>query len=329
MLPDHPTRRRAITILASAAAVAIAGPASPTRADFEWRGTAMGADARILFNDIEPGKAKGIAALVEAEINRLEQALSLFQSGSELCRLNRAGALAAPSGDLRRALALALEIADVTNGLFDPTVQALWEAHVDWFAEKTHIGLPPQAVLVRALCAVDWRSVRIEPDSIHLGDNQRLTLNGLGQGYVTDRVAELLTAKGFTSILIDLGEMRAIAPRHDGSPWLIARRDADPLRLAEGALATSEGAGCVLGADGAAHHLFDPRSGRSAAHWRTITVHHRSAAMADALSTALSIASADEIQQLLPRLSGTAIWATDPAGRRTYWAAGPHDGIVG
>ncbi|TQF31179.1 FAD:protein FMN transferase [Bradyrhizobium sp. UNPA324] len=329
MLPDHPTRRRAITILASAVAVAIAGPASPARADFEWRGTAMGADARILFSDIEPGCARGIATLVEAEIDRLENALSLFQSGSELCRLNRDGALAEPGGDLRRALALALQVADLTNGLFDPTVQALWEAHVDWFADKTHTGLPPQTVIADARRAVDWRGVRLEPDSIHLGDNQRLTLNGLGQGYVTDRVAELLAAKGFTNILVDLGEMRAIAPRRDGSPWLIARRDADPLHLAEGALATSEGSGCVLGADGAAHHLFDPRSGRSAAHWRTITVHHRSAAVADALSTALSIASADEIQALLPRLSGTAIWATDPAGRHSYWAAGPRDGIVG
>lgn len=329
MLPDHPTRRRAITILASAAAVAIAGPASPVRADFEWRGTAMGADAQILFSGIGPGRAKGIAALVEAEIDRLEQALSLFQSGSELCRLNRDGTLAEPGGDLRRAVALALEIADVTGGLFDPTVQALWEAHVDWFADKTHTGLPPQAVIADARRAVDWRRVRLAPGSIHLGDGQRLTLNGLGQGYVTDRVAELLAAEGFSNILVDLGEMRALAPQHDGSPWLIARSGAAPLHLTEGALATSEGSGCVLGAEGAAHHLFDPRSGRSAAHWRTITVHHRSAAMADALSTALSIASAEEIESLLPRLSGTAIWATDPAGQHSTWAVGQHDGIVG
>ncbi|WP_338311639.1 FAD:protein FMN transferase [Bradyrhizobium sp. TM239] len=289
----------------------------------------MGADARILFSDIEPGSARGIAALVEAEIDRLENALSLFQSGSELRRLNRDGALVEPGGDLRRAVALALEIADLTNGLFDPTVQALWEAHVDWFADKGRTGLPPEAVIAEARRAVDWRSVRIGPNSIHLGDNQRLTLNGLGQGYVTDRVAEMLAAKGFTNILVDLGEQRAAGPRRDGSPWLIARSGADPLRLANGALATSEGSGCVLGADGAAHHLFDPRSGRSAAHWRTITVHHRSAAVADALSTALSIASANEIQELLPRLSGTAIWATDLAGRRSYRSADPRDGIVG
>jgi thiamine biosynthesis lipoprotein len=289
----------------------------------------MGADARILFNGIDPQIARNVVALVEAEIDRLENALSLFRTDSELCRLNRDGHLSKPSGDLRRAVALAHRIASLSGGLFDPTVQALWEAHVDWFADSDHSGLPPEPVIARAREAVDWRKIRLEPDAIRLGDGQRLTLNGLGQGYVTDRVTELLATKGLTSILVDLGEQRAVAPRLDGSPWLIARTNATPIELTHGALATSEGSGCVLGADGAAHHLFDPGTGRSAAHWRTSTVYHASAAVADALSTALFIASADEIQTLLPRLDGTAIWAVDMAGRRRHWSTGPLGGIVG
>ncbi len=326
---DRPTRRRAITIFAATAVGAIAGPARPAQANFEWRGTAMGADARILFDGIAPQTARAVAASVEAEIDRLETALSLFRPESELSRLNRAGRLAQPSGDLHRALALALRVADLTGGLFDPTVQALWEAYVDWFADRDHTGLPPDAALARARQAVDWRGIRLAPDEIRLRERQRLTLNGLGQGYVTDRVAGLLVAHGLTNILVDLGEQRALAPRGDGSPWLVARADAAPIRLARGALATSEGSGCVLGAGGAAHHLFDPRSGRSATHWRTITVHHASAAVADALSTALSIASAEEIEALLPRLEGSAIWAVDKAGIVRRWSTSPLDGVVG
>jgi thiamine biosynthesis lipoprotein len=326
---DRPTRRRAITIFAATAVGAIAGPARPAQANFEWQGTAMGADARILFDGIAPPTARAVAASVEAEIDRLETALSLFRPDSELSRLNRAGRLAQPSGDLHRALALAMRVADLTGGLFDPTVQALWEAYVDWFADRDHTGLPPDAELARARQAVDWRGIRLAPEEIRLGQRQRLTLNGLGQGYVTDRVAGLLAAHGLTNILVDLGEQRALAPRGDGSPWLVARADAAPIRLTRGALATSEGSGCVLGAGGAAHHLFDPRSGRSATHWRTITVHHASAAVADALSTALSVASAGEIEALLPRLEGTAIWAVDKAGIVRRWSTGPLDGIVG
>src|SRR5690349_8337434 len=116
---DHPTRRRAITIFAATAAGAImSNPARPAEAEYEWRGEAMGADAHIFFDGIDERTAQGIAVLVEAEIDRLENALSLFRVNSELCRLNRNGYLSEPSGDLRCALTLAIEIAGLSGGLF-------------------------------------------------------------------------------------------------------------------------------------------------------------------------------------------------------------------
>jgi FAD:protein FMN transferase len=326
--PERPTRRRAITIFAATAAGALAGGPARSSADYEWRGVAMGADATILFNGIDRETARSAIALVEAEIDRLEDALSLFRQNSELCRLNRDGILQSPSADLRRALALAIATASASGGLFDPTVQALWEAHVDWFSAAPGAETPPEKLIARARMAVDWRKITIKPKSIGLGQAQRLTLNGLGQGYVTDRIAVLLASRGLKHVLVDLGEQRAIDARLDGKPWQIARADKPPIRLRSGALATSEGAGCVLGAGGAAHHLFDPRSGRSAAHWKTVTVHHRSAAVADALSTTFYIASAGEIAALLPRFPGTVVWARDHANVDRRWIAAPVDGVV-
>ncbi len=329
MRPDPPTRRRAITIFAAAAASAVTGGAAlPREADFEWHGVAMGADATILFNGIDPQTARSAISVATAEIDRLEDALSLFRDSSELRRLNREKVLHSPSGDMRRALALALDIAERSGGLFDPSVQALWEAHVDWFAAAPDAGLPPVGVIARASTAVDWRRIRIEPDTLRIGADQRLTLNGLGQGYVTDRVADLLYSRGLRHIFVDLGEQRAIGPRRNGAPWLVARANAAPIALTGGALATSEGAGCLLGASGTAHHLFDPRSGRSAANWKKMTVHHRSATVADALSTALYAASADEIEALLPHFAGTVIWAIGRDNRERRWISPPVDWTV-
>src|SRR5262245_47351443 len=129
--PERPTRRRAITIMAAAAAGTFVGGLARSSTDYKWTGTAMGADATILFNGIEHDAARRAIELVEAEIDRLENALSLFRPVSELCRLNRHGLLPAPSADLRRALALALDIAAASRGLFDPSVQPLWETYVD------------------------------------------------------------------------------------------------------------------------------------------------------------------------------------------------------
>lgn len=327
-LSETPTRRRAITIFAAAAAGAVIGGPARSDADYEWHGVAMGADATILFNGIDRDDARRAVDLVESEINRLEDALSLFRRDSELSRLNRDGLLASPTADLRRALTLAIDMSAASGGLFDPTVQALWEAHVDWFSAAPGAGTPPEELIAQARNAVDWRKVTVAHDSIGLGRGQRLTLNGMGQGYVTDRIAELLASRGLQHVLVDLGEQRALGARLDGNPWQIARAGAAPVRLQRGALATSEGAGCVLGAGGAAHHLFDPRSGRSATSWNAVTVyHHRSAAIADALSTTCYVASAAEIAAFVARFPGTVVWAREQGAIDRRWISAPIDGV--
>jgi thiamine biosynthesis lipoprotein len=320
-MAHHLTRRRTITMLAATAAGLLTAAARLEAAGYEWNGTAMGTDARVVFCGAEADAVRAAVAAALGEIERLERALSLFRADSEISRLNRDGILTGPSADMLAALGLGLATAAASNGLFDPTVQALWEAHVDWFAAAPDAGLPPDDVIASARAAVDWRRVAVAADVIRLGRGQRITLNGLGQGYVTDRVADLLRARGFAHVLVDLGEQRALAARRDGTPWLIARQRAGSIELTTGALATSDGGGCVLGAFGAAHHLFDPRSGRSAHQWRRVTVHHASAAVADALSTALYVATADEIAPMLANIAGLTVWTTDRAGQERRWAS--------
>lgn len=320
MSADRPTRRRALAIFAATAAGCLTDLAGPRRAAaYEWHGLAMGAEARILLGGIEPGFARSLMPLISDEIERLEGALSLFRDDSEISRLNKTGHLERPSGDMRAALALALATARASGGLFDPTVQALWEAHADWFAAAPNAGALSEKRRAAARRLVDWRQISLSAAAISLADGQRITLNGLGQGYVTDRIAELLYRRGLRHVLVDLGEQRALGPQRDGGAWLIARKDAPSLPLIEGALATSEGSGCVFGAAGAAHHLFDPRSGQSANLWRRVTVHHPSAAVADALSTALYAAAEREISATLERFPDATAIVTGQNGNERQW----------
>ena len=317
------TRRRAISILATAIGGVACGSSTANRAvhEHEWRGLAMGTDARIIFSGVDYASAHAAATTITVEIERLERALSLFRDDSEIVRLNRDKTLPEPTGDMYRALALALEVAGATDGLFDPTVQALWETYADWFAAAPDADVPPRGLIVQALDAVNWRKIGLARNCISLGENQRVTLNGLAQGYVTDRIADLLRLRGFDRVLVDLGEQRALGPRRDGAAWLIARPGTTGIELTEGALATSEGSGCILGAAGAVHHLFDPRTGCSSRQWRRVTVHHRSAAVADALSTAFYAASTRELADLLARIDGLVVWTTDRDGQERRWAS--------
>ena len=58
-----------------------------------------------------------------------------------------------------------------------------------------------------------------------------LTLNSGAQGYITDRVTEVLRAQGFERMLVDMGEPRALAAKPDGTAWRIGiANPADPRR---------------------------------------------------------------------------------------------------
>jgi thiamine biosynthesis lipoprotein len=133
-----------------------------------------------------------------------------------------------------------------------------------------------------------------------------VTLNGLAQGYITDRVAELLSRRGFSHVLVDLGENRVTGPHADGSPWRIAVRDPArherslrELALTQGALATTEALGSSFAGTGAFGHLIAPATGRPALDVPSVTVQAATATLADGLSTALAVAGTARAQAIL------------------------------
>jgi thiamine biosynthesis lipoprotein len=60
-----------------------------------------------------------------------------------------------------------------------------------------------------------------------------VTLNGIAQGYITDKVVDLLRAEGIDHSVVDMGETRVIGTHPDGRPWDVAIADPDePTRIA-------------------------------------------------------------------------------------------------
>lgn len=279
-------RRRCLTILAATAAgMALpcgTGAAAPAQ---RWSGMALGAPAKLLVRHDDAARAEALIAAAIAEIRRLERIFSLFDPESALARLNRTGRLSEPPFELVDLLEQARTVHRATGGAFDPTVQPLWRVH----AEAALAGEPvaPQA-LGTARAATGMESVAVHRNGITFGrPGMALTLNGIAQGYLTDRIADLLRAGGLDHVLVDLGEIRATGERRPGAPWRIGLGTADEaVGLADGAVATSEPFGTVMDAAGTIGHIIDPRLGRpTAGTWRRVSVLHPRATIADGLST--------------------------------------------
>ena len=140
------------------------------------------------------------------------------------------------------------------------------------------------------------------------------TLNGIAQGYITDRVADLLRDSGFDSVLVQLGETFASAPPTGRDAWRVGVPDpvaaSGPglatLDLVDRAVATSSGRATPFDRAGRHHHLLDPRTGLSAGRYLAVAVVARRAVAADALSTALSILPDEAAGRLLAAAGGGA-----------------------
>lgn len=296
------TRRR---FLLAAAATSVLGRISSER--WEWRGSAMGAEARIVLSGPRDRAGEALAA-VAAEIDRLEDIFSLHRRDSQLSRLNAQGVLEAPARDLRDTLAASADWNRRTEGAFDPAVQPLWQ---HW---TRHADAPAGDALSRV------RNTRIgyTAGQVTLSPGAALTLNGIAQGIVADRVAELLIRRGFTPPLIDTGEMRLPGPDRRAVDLPEARRR---LIVAEVAVATSAPGAMLLDAAGRHHHLLDPRTGGNPGWWRSVTVIAPTAAAADALSTGFAVSPPELVGDVAAGLADVAVVATGITGAtRTFGA---------
>lgn len=313
------TRRRVLAVAAAAAGLALlpAGARAARTALRTWRGTALGASASITLHHPDPAEADRLIALCLAELERLERVFSLYRADSALVRLNREAELRDPPADLVRLLSEAAALSERTGGAFDVTVQPLWQLYAAHFARAgADPAGPPPAAVAATLRLVGHRHLRVEPDRVWFDRRgMAATLNGIAQGFVTDRVADLLRAHGMRSVLLDLGEVRALDRHPDGRPWTVGvgdPRQSDRLEIVDAAVATSAGQGASLDPRGRVTHLFDPVTGASPGHWRSVTVVAPTATVADALSTALSV---------LPPDRAAAVLAATP--QATAYLAGP------
>jgi FAD:protein FMN transferase len=133
-----------------------------------------------------------------------------------------------------------------------------------------------------------------------------ITLNGIAQGYITDRVIELLREDGIERALVDMGEIRAVGRHPSGAPWSVGLEDpilrgeiAEHLDVEDGAVATSGGYGTLFDPAGRFNHLFDPVSGTTSSRYLAVSVVAPTATVADVLSTAFSLLPLDRVTAIV------------------------------
>lgn len=238
---------------------------------------------------VDAGQPEAQAAFNEAAgcFRDAEAVLSRFDPASELSRLNaQAGQWVSVSRLLWDVLALALDFARETGGMFDPTVlYALTAAGYD--RSFTEIGSGGQTVGTQAPEQTGgWQAIKTRPEDrgVWLPPGVGLDFGGIAKGYTARWAARLISLWG--PGLVDAGgdlmagdaprglagwPVTVLAPRVNGQASEVGLVT---LSLCNNALATSGVDHRYWLVDGRpAHHIIDPRTrGPAATDALTVTV---------------------------------------------------------
>jgi thiamine biosynthesis lipoprotein len=123
-------------------------------------------------------------------IRHVERQMSLFDTDSSISRLNRTGKLEHADRDLLSVLRLSQQLGTKSAGSFDISMQPLWQL---WSQATEASRLPSPKEVERAQRLVNLRAMELSPTSVRLNaPGAALSLNGVAQGYASDRAREAL-----------------------------------------------------------------------------------------------------------------------------------------
>lgn len=273
-------------------------------------GAAMGTRYAVTVPAHAGGPARDVLAAETAQVlGRVDALMSAYRRDSDVGRVNDApaGRWVAVAPETAYVMALALEIASLSGGAFDPTVGAavdLWG-----FGPSAAGPVPPAPARCAAARATagfgDVEVATTRPSVRKARRETRLDLGGVAKGYALDVLAARLVALGVADFLVDVGgEVFARGGRSPGAPWRVAverpafapeREAGAPARVLR--VLTLSGEGLATSGDGRRgtwasgrwwSHLFDPSRGEPVgSSLASVTVRAGEVAVADAWATAL------------------------------------------
>jgi thiamine biosynthesis lipoprotein len=257
-----------------------------------YRFRAMAAENEIHVHAPSADHAAECASRAIAEVARIEAKYSRYRPDSVVSRINAAAGgdpveVDAETLDLLRYAATCHE---QSGGLFDVTSGVLRRA---WRFDAERV--PDEAELAPLLRLIDGRAVEVDGNRVRLRRaGMELDFGGFGKEYAVDRAALVLAGHGARSALVNLaGDLAIVGAQPDGSPWRVGvrhPRKADKaiasIPVASGAIATSGDYERFIVVDGVRHcHILDPRTGRSARGFQSVTVHAPACLVAGSATT--------------------------------------------
>jgi thiamine biosynthesis lipoprotein len=274
-------------------------------------------------------KANEYIDLAIAEVKRIEYLISDWIPTTQISEINRNAGIKAVTVDVEvfELIERSIKISEITSGAFDISYASMDKI---WKFDGSMKVIPTEEAIKKSVEKIGYKNIILnqKEHTIFLKlEGMKLGLGGIGQGYIADKVKDLLFSKGCLSGIINVsGDINAWGKQPDGKSWTVGivnplnkNKVFATLPIEDSAVETSGSYEKYVIFNGIRYsHIIDPRTGYPQNSVVSVSVFAKQTEIADALATGIFVLGVEVGLDLANQIKGVECIIVDDKGKIHY-----------
>ena len=292
---------------------------------FKKEQSLLGSPFEITVVATDSVQAKLYTDLAISEVKRIENLVSDWIPTTQISQVNQNAGIKPIKVDQEvfDLVERAIKISKLTSGAFDISYASMDKI---WKFDGSMKQMPTEEAIKKSVEKVGYQNIILNPKdkTIFLKNKgMKLGLGGIAQGYIADKIKEVLQEKRCTSGLVNVsGDINTWGKQPNGEPWSVGI--INPMNknkvfatfiLDDSAVETSGSYEKFVIFKGKRYsHIIDPRTGYPASGIVSVSVFAKQTELADALATGIFVLGIEVGLDLVNQLNGIDCIIVDDKG---------------
>lgn len=260
------------------------------------------------------------------EVKRIENLISDWIPTTQISQVNQNAGIVPikVNNEVFELVERALKISKLTDGAFDISYASMDKI---WKFDGSMKEMPSPEAIKKSVERIGYEKIILDTKNktIFLKDaGMKLGLGGIGQGYIADKVREVLQAKGCAAGIVNVsGDINTWGSQIDGKPWTVGivnpvnkNKVFATFPLIDSAVETSGSYEKYVTFNNIRYsHIIDPRSGYPATGIVSVSIFAKQTEIADALATGVFVLGVEVGLNLINQLKGIECIIVDDKGK--------------
>ena len=260
------------------------------------------------------------------EVKRIENLISDWIPTTQISQVNQNAGIVPikVNNEVFELVERAHKISKLTDGAFDISYASMDKI---WKFDGSMKEMPSPEAIKKSVERIGYEKIILDTKNktIFLKNaGMKLGLGGIGQGYIADKVKEVLQAKGCTAGIVNVsGDINTWGSQIDGKPWTVGivnpvnkNKVFATFPLVDSAVETSGSYEKYVTFNNIRYsHIIDPRSGYPATGIVSVSVFAKQTEIADALATGVFVLGVEVGLNLINQLKGIECIIVDDKGK--------------